>query len=224
MHVRNRKGITLTEMATMIHTNQRSAETLANASDEVLLARYRNAGDISAFERLVHRYERPLFSYLSRYLRSAALAEEVFQATLLRIHEKCSLFSAGRRFRPWLYSVATHQAIDALRKEKRHRAVSLNEEYGLSGAEPTRLLELLESRNPTPPERFEQRERAEWTRQAIDELEDDLRVTILLIFLQGFKYEEAAEALGIPVGTIKSRVHRALLRLNEAWWNDHPHG
>jgi RNA polymerase sigma-70 factor (ECF subfamily) len=197
---------------------------LAEISDEALLTRYRDVGDLTAFEGLVHRYERPLFSYLSRYLRSAPLAEEVFQATLLRVHEKCSLFSADRRFRPWLYSIATHQAIDALRKEKRHRAVSLNEEHGVGDAEPAKLLELLESRVPTPPERLEQRERAQWTRQAVDELADDLRVVILLIFFQGLRYQEAAEALYIPIGTVKSRVHRALLRLNEAWWNDHPHG
>ena len=201
-----------------------STEDLADSSDEALLIRYREEGDLSAFERLVHRYERPLFSYLSRYLRSGPLAEEVFQATLLRVHEKCNLFSADRSFRPWLYSIATHQAIDAQRKEKRHRAVSLNEEHGHRDAEPARLLELLESRVPTPPQRLEQRERAEWTRRAVDELADELRVAILLIFFQGLKYQETAEALGIPIGTVKSRVHRALLRLNEAWWNDHPHG
>lgn len=201
-----------------------STEDLADSSDEALLIRYREEGDLSAFERLVHRYERPLFSYLSRYLRSGPLAEEVFQATLLRVHEKCNLFSADRSFRPWLYSIATHQAIDAQRKEKRHRAVSLNEEHGHRDAEPARLLELLESRVPTPPQRLEQRERAEWTRRAVGELADELRVAILLIFFQGLKYQETAEALGIPIGTVKSRVHRALLRLNEAWWNDHPHG
>jgi RNA polymerase sigma-70 factor, ECF subfamily len=198
---------------TMNDVNQRLRESLANTSDEALLTRYRESGDIAAFEQLVHRYERPLFSYLSRYLRSAPLAEEVFQAALLRVHEKCSLFTAGRRFRPWLYSIATHQAIDLLRKEQRHQAVSLDEEHGLGDAEPAKLLE-----------RIEQRERAEWTRRAVDELADDLRITILLIFFQGLKYQETAEALGIPLGTVKSRVHRALLQLNEAWWNDHPHG
>jgi RNA polymerase sigma-70 factor (ECF subfamily) len=208
----------------MSPTNETLAEPVTNTSDEVLLTRYRDAGDISAFERLVHRYERPLFSYLSRYLRSTTLAEEVFQATLFRIHEKCSLFSAGRRFRPWIYSLATHQAIDALRKEKRHKAVSLNEEHGQGDSEAAQLLELLESRVPTPPERIEQRERAEWTRRAVDELANELRVAILLIFFQGLKYQEAAEALDIPVGTVKSRVHRALLQLNEMWWTDHPDG
>ncbi len=203
---------------------QQSALPPADLSDEELLDRYRDAGDVDAFERLVHRYERPIFSYLARYLRNPTLAQEVFQQTFLRVHEKCDLFSRGKRLRPWLYSIATHQAIDALRKEKRHRALSLDEEHGVGDADPSKLMSLLASRLPTPPEELERRERADWTRRAVDQLSDNLQVVILLIFFHGFKYQEAAEALDIPLGTVKSRVHKALLTLNEAWWKDHPHG
>lgn len=206
----------------MSHTTLRSKVVFTKASDDELLFRYRDSQDVAAFEELVHRYESPLFSYLSRYLRSISLAEEVFQATFVRIHEKCGLFSPDKRFRPWLYSIATHQAIDCLRKEKRHQAVSLDKQQGLADA--TSLVELLESRFPTPPENLERRERADWTRRAVAELPDEIRTLILLIYFQGLKYREAAEALEIPIGTVKSRVHAALLRLNEAWWRDHPHG
>src|SRR3989304_4903459 len=88
----------------------------AQASDELLLRRYRDKGDRAAFEELVHRYERELYSYLRRYLGDADLAEDVFQTTFLQVHQKCSQFQDGRSFRPWLYTIATHQAIDALRK------------------------------------------------------------------------------------------------------------
>ncbi len=208
----------------MSRTIQRSTEAFTNVSDEELLGRYCGGGDVPAFEELVHRYERPLFGYLSRYLRNVPLAEEVFQATFFRVHDKCDQFSGGKRVRPWIYSIATHQAIDAIRKEKRHIAVSLDEDHGRPEADPLRLIELLESRVPTPPEVIEQRERAGWTRQAVDALSDELRIVILLIFFQGLKYREAAEALNIPLGTVKSRVHKALLRLNESWWQDHPRG
>ena len=210
--------------ANVNRTAQPSTAAVTDSSDEDLLVRYRERGDVAAFEALVYRYERPIFSYLCRYLRSAPLAEEVFQATFFRVHEKCDSFTTGKRVRPWLYSIATHQAIDALRKENRHRAVSLDEEHGLADAEPANLIELLESRVPPPPENLERRERMEWTHSAVDTLPDALRVVILLIFFQGLKYREAAEALGIPLGTVKSRVHKALLRLNESWWEDHPHG
>ncbi len=190
-------------------------------SDEQLLVRYRDASDVCAFEELVHRYERPIYRYLARYLGNAALAEEVFQATFQRVHEKCGMFSEGRRVRPWLYSIATHQAIDALRRESRHQSVSLNETHGLDGHDPTPLIALLESHVPTPLQQIEQHERAAWARRAVDRLPLELRAVILLIYFHGFKYQAAAEALEIPLGTVKSRVHKALLLLNESWWKDH---
>ncbi|MFM7033746.1 MAG: RNA polymerase sigma factor, partial [Planctomycetia bacterium] len=80
-------------------------------TDEELLARFRKDDDAAAFESLVHRYERELFSYLRRYLGSTEMAEDVFQATFLQVHLKKEQFEEGRRFRPWLYTIATNQAI-----------------------------------------------------------------------------------------------------------------
>ena len=193
-------------------------------SDEELLLRYRSSGHIESFEELVHRYEAPIYNYLLRYLRNAELAEEVFQATFLRVHEKADTFMADRNIKPWLYSIATHQAIDAVRREGRHRAVSLNEEKVTDEADVVALINLLESRVPSPLEQLEARERREWTQQAVDQLPEPLRVVVLLIYFQGLKYREVAEALNIPVGTVKSRVHKALVRLNAAWRRDHTQG
>ena len=95
-------------------------------TDEVLIRRFQQSGDTAAFESLVHRYERDLFGYLRRYLHSAEMAEDVFQTTFLQVHLKRDAFADGRRFRPWLYAIATHQAIDAQRRNRRHRAVDLD--------------------------------------------------------------------------------------------------
>src|SRR6476646_5723809 len=95
-------------------------------SDEALLLAYRGRADRQAFNELVHRYERELFSYLRRYLGDAPAAEDAFQATFLQVHLKCDQFAEGRKFRPWLYTIATNQAIDAQRRNKRHRSVSLD--------------------------------------------------------------------------------------------------
>ena len=95
-------------------------------SDERLLLEYRQTGRRELFADLVRRYERELFNYLRRYLGDTGMAEDAFQATFLQVHLKCDQFEEGRRFRPWLYTIATNQAIDAQRRNKRHRMVSLD--------------------------------------------------------------------------------------------------
>jgi RNA polymerase sigma-70 factor (ECF subfamily) len=189
-------------------------------TDEELIARFRHGDDAAAFESLVHRYESELFSYLRRYLGNAEMAEDVFQATFLQVHLKKDQFEEGRRFRPWLYTIATNQAIDAQRRNKRHRMVSLDHRTG-GEDDVGALVEMLSGTDRTADERMEQEEAREWVRAAVGELPDTLRSALLLVYHQGMKYREAADALGIPVGTVKSRLHAALLKLNETWQINH---
>ena len=189
---------------------------VAGLSDEELLRRSRVEGDGLAFEALVHRYETELFSYLRRYLGNAEMAEDVFQATFLQVHLKQEQFEDGRRFRPWLYTIATNQAIDAQRRNRRHRMVSLDNRTG-GEDDVGALVEMLAGAERTADEQLESEEAREWVRSAVDELPDGLRQALLLVYHKGLKYREAADALGIPVGTVKSRLHSALLRLNESW-------
>lgn len=179
--------------------------------DEALLLRYRDQHDQQAFDALVHRYEGELYAYLRRYLGNAALAEDVFQATFVHVHRKCRLYEEGRKLRPWLYSIATHLAIDALRKAERERAVSLSSRAEDDGG--ADLSRRLPARIRTPLAEVEDKELRERVRGAVDDLPEHLRSVVVLVFFQGLKYEEAAEVLGIPVGTVKSRVHAALGRL-----------
>jgi RNA polymerase sigma-70 factor, ECF subfamily len=189
-------------------------------TDEELLARFREDDDAGAFESLVRRYESELFSYLRRYLGNAEMAEDVFQATFLQIHLKKDQFEDGRRFRPWLYTIATNQAIDAQRRNKRHRMVSLDHRTGGEDDVGT-LVEMLSGRDRTADEKMEDEEAREWVRVAVGDLPETLRSALLLVYHQGMKYREAADVLGIPVGTVKSRLHAALLKLNETWQADH---
>jgi RNA polymerase sigma-70 factor (ECF subfamily) len=185
-------------------------------TDEELIQRVRAADDAAAFESLVHRYEHELFSYLRRYLGSAEMAEDVFQATFLQVHLKRDNFEDGRRFRPWLYTIATNQAIDAQRRNRRHRMVSIDQRSGGSddlGA----LVEMLAGREQSADTRMEDEEARSWVRSAVEELPDPLKSALVLVYHQGMKYREAADVLGIPVGTVKSRLHAALLKLNESW-------
>jgi RNA polymerase sigma-70 factor (ECF subfamily) len=189
-----------------------------DVTDEVLLLRYRDAGDRRAFETLVQRYEREIYSYLRRYLSDAELAEDVFQAAFLQVHLKCRQFEEGRAFRPWLYAIATHAAIDAQRRNRRHRVASLDHSRGRPGDDEIQTLaHLLATTEPGPVARMEAEERKVWIRQAVDELPDTLRSTLVLVYYQGMKYTEVAEALDIPLGTVKSRIHTAVFKLNEVW-------
>jgi len=86
------------------------------------------------------------------------------------------------------------------------------------------LLEMMENRQPGPLAELVANERQEWVRNAVDSLPEQYRGPVMLIYYQGLKYQEAAEILGIPVGTAKSRMHTAILKLNELWAASNPHG
>jgi len=191
----------------------------AGRSDEDLIRRFRVDQDESAFELLVHRYEQELFSYLRRYLGNAEMAEDVFQAAFLQVYLKKEGFEEGRRFRPWLYTIATNQAIDAQRRNRRHRMVSLDQRAG-GDDDVGALVEMLSGRDQTADDQMAGEEAREWVRTAVNDLPETLKATLLLVYHQGMKYREAADVLGIPVGTVKSRLHSALLKLNESWQAD----
>jgi RNA polymerase sigma-70 factor (ECF subfamily) len=120
--------------------------------------------------------------------------------------------------RPWLYTIATHQAIDAMRRNGRHQAVSLDETRVEPGdGDLATLLEMLESRGPSPLDAASAQERKDLVRASVEQLPDFLRQVLLLAYYQGLKYREIADILEIPVGTVKSRLHAALIKLQEVW-------
>jgi RNA polymerase sigma-70 factor (ECF subfamily) len=196
------------------------AASAVQVPDEDLLLRYRNTGERHLFDELVHRYERELFNYLRRYLADAEMAEDVFQAAFLLVHLKCRQFEQGRKFRPWLYAVATNAAIDAQRRAKRHRAVSLDR-FGSGHDEAAKLADILVCESPDPFAQASRMESGQWVRDALDELSEQMRSVVHLVYYQGMKYREAADVLEIPVGTVKSRLHAAIQKLNEHWRETH---
>jgi RNA polymerase sigma-70 factor (ECF subfamily) len=187
-------------------------------TDENLLARLRD-GERDVFAPLVRRYERELFGYLRRYLGDDDLADDVFQNTFVQVFLKIKQYEPGRPARPWLYAIATNQAIDALRRRNRRLAdrpadiVSAPDEDG----EPRPLFELLPAPGETPPDAADRAEQREQVRAAVAKLPELLRQAVLLVYFQGLKYQDAAEVMGIPVGTVKSRLHAALTKLTEEW-------
>ena len=191
-------------------------------TDEELLLEYRLTGSSAMFEALVKRYERELYNYLRRFLNNQVLAEDAFQATFLQVHLKCGLFDADRKVRPWLYTVATNQAIDIQRRNRRHRLVSLDRPNRVENDELGSLMDVLSGRESEPANGLEQTERKEWVRQAVAALPEQLRSAVKIVYFRGMKYREAADELDVPVGTVKSRLHAAVKRLGEAWEQAQP--
>lgn len=183
-------------------------------TDEELLLCYRE-GDSEGLECLVRRYERPLYGFLARYLGDSHLAEDVFQETFLRLGRAAGEFDASREFRPWLYAIAANLARDALRKRKVRRAARLCGvaadpdareplEIALQDCDPDAIL---------PLEAAQRNEEAYVLNEGIEQLGPDFRTVVRLHFFRGMKYREIAEALAIPLGTVKSRIHTAIRQL-----------
>src|SRR3954467_7167208 len=139
---------------------------LAGMTDEELLLEYRMTGSSAVFETLVKRYERELYNYLRRFLSNQVLAEDAFQATFMQVHLKCHLFDDQRKVRPWLYTVATNQAIDIQRRNRRHRLVSLDRPNRVQHNELGTLVDVLSGKEGEPATGLTQGQRKERIRQA----------------------------------------------------------
>jgi RNA polymerase sigma-70 factor, ECF subfamily len=182
-------------------------------SDEALLARFCQ-GETSAFGELLRRFQNEIYSYLKRYLGQDALADDVFQNTFIQVYQKAGQFEPGRKVKPWLYAIATHQAIDQIRRQNRRPAVSLDQLT--SDDEAMNWSETFTSAEIDPLEGLELAERREKVKEALESLPEHLKLTIILAYYQGLKYKDIADIMKIPVGTVKSRLHAAMQKLQEA--------
>lgn len=197
-------------------------ELQSDVSDESLIAQYRQSADRCLFETLIRRYEREIYSYLRRYIGDAELAEDAFQGTFLQVHLKCHQFDQTRRFRPWLYAIATNQAIDVQRRSKRHRMVSLDRSSNSNQDDRSGgWSEKLVGNSPDPLLAASDQENNRWIHESVESLGSSMQQVIQLVYYQGLKYREAADVLGIPVGTVKSRLHAAVQRLGMLWEESH---
>lgn len=166
-------------------------------------------GDVDAFSILVDRYQDRIYSAVLNYVSNPEDAVDVVQDTFVKAYSKLRTFDSASAFYTWLYRIAVNSSIDFLRKRKSRPADSLDDEkYSESGFEPV-------SKDPsTDPERVAVRaEQAGALRKAIASLSDKLRSVVVLHDVEGLSQEEVAEILGVPVGTVKSRVSRARAEL-----------
>lgn len=188
-------------------------------TDEALLFAYRN-GEAAAMTVLVQRFESELLGFLTRMMGNRAAAEDVFQDTFVQIHISADAFDVSRRFKPWLFTIAANKGRDYYRKHGRHNAsVDLSAPVRRSGGTSDGLtfVDLLEADIPALDEVLDREELQNAVRVAIDRLPHHFREIILLAYFQRMSYNQIAEMLNIPLGTVKSRLHTAIANFAESW-------
>lgn len=164
------------------------------------------AGRPSAFGDLVLRYQDRLYNTLVHVTGSVDDARDLVQEAFVQALVKLSSFQRGSAFYTWLYRIALNLAIS--RRRRRKSTASLDEIRQASGDEPVGRLD-------APADRLERQERAEQVQAALARLSEEHRSVLVLREIDGYCYEEIAEMLEVPVGTVRSRLHRARLMLRD---------
>jgi len=177
-------------------------------TDEELIARFQD-GDEYAFEEIVHRYKDRLLNFVFRFLGQMDEAEDIVQDTFLKVYKKKNAYQNIARFSTWIYTIAGNLAKTELRKRKRRRMFSISSK-GVDEKEYE-----LPSGNRTPEEETESLFNEKIIQGAIEKLHEKFRTVIILRDIQELSYDEISKIIGVPLGTVKSRVNRARLKLRE---------
>lgn len=177
-------------------------------SDEVLIGRFQQ-GDNYAFDLLVKRYKDPLINFIYRFLGSQTDAEDVLQETFLRLYKNKHYYKEIAKFSTWIYTIAGNLAKTELRKRKRRTLFSINQFGGED-----KDYDIPDNSN-NPEQDTNTQITDEIIQASIERLSAKFKEVIILRDIQGFSYEEIAEMLQVPLGTVKSRVNRARLKLQE---------
>ena len=175
-------------------------------SDEDLIRRFQE-GDIYAFDAIVNRYKDQLLNFAFRFLNNLEEAEDVVQETFLRIFRNKHAYRQIAKFSTWIYTIAGNLAKTELRKRKRRKYVYISD-MGFDDKE----YELEDSQANTERE-VDSLLQEKYIQQAIAELPPRFRQVIVLVDIQELPYEEVSKIMQVPLGTIKSRVNRARLKL-----------
>ncbi|MCX5644045.1 MAG: RNA polymerase sigma factor [Phycisphaerae bacterium] len=177
--------------------------------DESLVAAHLR-GDPAAFRELVRRYGDGVLGYLFRMTGSRDQAEDLFQETFKRVHEKARTFRGGS-FKSWLFTIATRVTIDTARRRKRVASISLDRQVDCDDPSPLETVAAQDAADPV--DEVVREEQKEQVRRAIESLPVGQRAALVLAYYQQLSYREVAEALGCSVGAVKTQMSRALAKL-----------
>jgi RNA polymerase sigma-70 factor (ECF subfamily) len=185
----------------MVLDRNRSAAD--GSSDAELVIALREEGKTMAFEVLMKRYERPIFGFILRQVRDRPRAEELFQETFLRVYDRIETCEKPDSFKPWVFAIAANLCRNEARSRQARPEVAAGGEPAAGAAATT-----------ADPERLaHDRELRAKIARALGALAEEQREVFLLYQYSRLTYEEIAETIGVPIGTVKSRMNAALVRL-----------
>lgn len=187
---------------------------LIHSTDHELVT-FARSGSEKAYRELLGRYQRPIFSLVYRMVRDRELAEDLAQETFIKVFNHLDSYNPKYKFSSWIFKIANNLAIDHLRK-KQLQTVSLDgsrQATTTEEAESSRLS--IASDDENPEELLEARELGEEIEDAISQLRVEYRTAVLLRHVEGRPYEEIADIMDVPLGTVKTYIHRARIELRE---------
>jgi RNA polymerase sigma-70 factor, ECF subfamily len=182
---------------------------MSDADADALLVERVKLGDVRAFEMLVVKYQRRIERLIGRMVRDVDIVQDIAQETFIRAYRALPQFRGEAAFYTWLYRIAVNTAKKALMDMKRDPLVSDSAMRGDDEGEETSRAENELTDGATPEALLASKEIAAAVNSAIEALSDDLRQAITLREIEGLSYEEIAEVMNCPIGTVRSRIFRA---------------
>ena len=184
----------------------------SHMDDAGLLAALR-AGELGAFNSLVARHQRSLINFFYHLCWDRQGAEDCAQEVFLRVYSHLNSYEPQAKFTTFLFRIARNLWIDRMRSAAVHgKPLSLE---APAGGEGRSLQERVASRVQSPVEILAREEQQDALRRAIDQLPEEQKAVVILSEIQGMKYQDIGEILGVPVGTVKSRMHTAMEKLKD---------
>ncbi len=174
------------------------------------------AGSQRAFRELLHRYERPVFSLIYRMVRDRALAEDLSQEAFIRAFKAIGTFNANYKFSSWMFKIAHNVTIDHMRKKQLDTISLHGSPHALTEEDQARTSPVIESTDERPDAYVENLELGSQIERAIGRLRPEYRTVTLLRHVEGHSYKEISKIMDLPLGTVKTYIHRARLELKEA--------
>ena len=185
--------------------------TVVSAEEKALIERCKR-GDLAAFNDLVRKYEKQVYNFAYRLTGNYDDANDVAQDAFLRVFNAIGTFRGDASFSTWLFRITTNVFLDERKRARAHPQASLDEYLELGESSVTRQIE---DPSPTPEAVLEESERAQLLQKAVENLPENQRAMVTLYHGQQKSYEEIAEIMDLPIGTVKSRLNRARLALKE---------